>query len=315
MKRVRKMMIGTNFDAAHTLALLQAAPVGEIALLDPRTNGVPVAGTAEEIVIARRCADSDGNAYTEFSDPIPLRNITSMTHTDWAASDAKVMTVTLTAGLTPTEGEIFELIFTDYNDYNYIVSPRRVYYEATAADVAAGDPSDAIKDGLIAAINADVSMPNLTAASGGVDIITVTGAAVRGGGGTNVINNFRADYEVLFDINAGTGLAGNATIATTTPPDKGCGMFREIRKMEEDHKGFKGHLNRTIYPTSVNIQYHSDPNVANGYDVLVIEFKSPQHTQTEGDVPFLQTLTVAVDEAAVLNERALDIFDDINLLR
>jgi hypothetical protein len=291
------MIIGDAYTAVDKVTLL-AGTVGDVAVFDVETNAAPTAATLE-ITVATLCADSLGRTFIDESNPILLRDVTSYKSVGWATSQPKTVDVTIPATIVVAIGDIFELIITDYNDYNYIMSPRRIYYEATAADLL-GTPEDNIAAGLAAQIAADISMPNVTAVAA-ANVITVTGSAVVGAGGANVINNFRADYEVLFNVNSGQGLVGVATIAVTQAPDKGCGMFREVRKLEEIHKGYKGHINRVIYPTSVDIQYKSrdltlDAVPANGYDLLAIEFKSPQYTETEGDVHFQQSLTIAVPE-------------------
>jgi hypothetical protein len=289
MKRVQKMIIGVDFDGAiaDRNALL-AGTAGDTMIVDVDTGLAAVAG-ATKVAIATLCVDGDGRPFIEESDIIELRKVQTNGLSTYAASAPKEQVVTIPA-ISPSAGDEFEVIISDYNDYNYIVNPRRIRYKAVA-----GDTETEVAAGLAAAISDDVSMPNLSATSA-LGVLTVQGKAVLGN--SNVINNFRADYEILFNIYLGEGLIGVATVATTpNTPDKGCGTFREVRKMEEIHKGYKGHLNRVIYPTSVNIQYKSlSPAMGGpvGYDLYVVEFLAYQHTQTEGNVDFEISTTIAL---------------------
>lgn len=290
MRRVEKMIIGVQYVAHADIAALLLGAVGDVVIFDVETNAIAAPG-ARDVFIATLCADSDGVLFVEQSDPIGISQITHKRESINAPSAAKVQDVVIPA-IVATQDQVFGLIISDYNDYNYIVNPKRIEFKANA-----GDTEVEISEGLATAVNSDVSMPNLLA--DGLTVpgtVTLTGVAVRGGGGSNVINNFRADYEILFNTNLGENLIGFATVTTTTPPDKGCGTFREVRKMEETHKGYKGHLNRVIFPTSVNIQYKSVVGV--GYDLLVLEYRGPQYTETEGDVHFQKALTVAIPAGA-----------------
>ena len=287
MKRVSKMTIGLKYVAHANLAALQGGIIGDVAIFDPTTNAVPDPG-AYSYIICTLCADSDGNTFVDMSDPIVVGKTTSRTNSDFIPPVAKVQPIEL-AGITAVDGNRYEVIITDYNDYNYIVNPKRISYEA-----APGDTIALITDGLAAQINSDVSLPNLVAVSDTVSLITLTAKSVPGSG--QVINNFRADYEILFNVQLGDNMIGEAVLNAPTLADKGCGSFREVRKMEETHKGYKGHLNRVIYPTSVNIQYKSDSTKQ--YDLLVIEHNAPQHTNTEGVVDSQNTMIVAVPQDA-----------------
>lgn len=297
MKRVSKMTIGTSFDATMTRANALTQTVGEVGIIDIETGAAATGAASEKrVAIIMLCSDSDGRLYVEESAPIEMGSIQTYNDSLYSASTAKEQEIDVTGITTLVAADIngvdnvFELFVTDYNDYNYIIGRKRFEYVGKTGDTAA-----MIGTALALQITTDVSIPNISATSA-AGVITVIGKAVIGSGTSNVINNFRADYEVLFNMVAGKGLYGVAVISTTVFADKGCGTQREVRKMEEVHKGYKGHLNRVIYPTSVNILYKSVN--AGGYDLYVIEHKGNQYTETEGDVHFQLAHTVALNAGA-----------------
>lgn len=318
MKRVQKLIVGTQYAPQATVVdHVNLGADGDVGVFNTATGAVAVPGDAE-VTIAVRCSDSDGRPYVEQSLPIPIGNISTARPGPFLLSSPKQVDVDLSAVPAPSAGggEVYEIFVTDYNDYNYIIGRRRIEYEAKAGDVLAD-----VVTGLITNINDDVSLPNLIASYSnddkptdpapvdpGDNIIKIIGKAVGGSGASNVINNFRADYEILFEIILGENLFGLA-VNTVTLPQQGCGTFREVRKLEEIHKGYKGHLNRVIFNTSTNIQYKSmspAQGVA-GYDLYTIEWKSPQYTETEGDVHFQIAHTIAVNEA---DAQAFELFFD-----
>jgi len=283
MKQVQDLIIGTSYDTTLTLANFATKAVGAVNIIDPETGASWVSG-GNSIIIARVCADSDGRLFVRQSLPVGSNLIRSHVSKTYTASTAKQMTVTIPA-ITPSAGDVFELFITDYNDYNYIVGRRRIAYEAVS-----GDAETEVAAGLAAQINSDDSIPNVSATSA-AGVITIVGEPVSGSG--NVINNFRADYEVLFNIALAEGLSGIASLDTPVNASKGCGTYREIRKIEEVYKGYKGYLNRVIYPTSVNIQY--DSAVGSTYDTDTIQHKQYQHTNNEGNVnPEVSTIIAGV---------------------
>lgn len=293
MKRVQKLVVGTAFSQAASLVDHVAATAGNVGVYNAIT-GLPAVPGDNEVIIAVKCEDSDLRPYVEQSQ-MRISDITSARGAGYIASAPKRVDIDMNGIAAPSAqgGERYEIFVTDYNDYNYIIGRKRIEYEAIA-----GDGIAEVVAGLTVAINEDVSMPNLIATDLGGNILRVEGAAVGGSGSTNVINNFRADYEILFEIILGENMFGLAT-TTVTPPVQGCGTFREVRKLEEIHKGYKGYLNRVIYPTSVNIQYKSLSPAQGvvGYDMYSIEHKSPQYTETEGDVHFQVVTNVAINEA------------------
>jgi hypothetical protein len=293
MKRVQKLIVGSAYVQAADLVGHVSANPGEVGIYNRETGAPAVAGD-DEIVVAVKCEDSDGRPYIEQSMPIKLRNISNAKGVDYAASNPKDVEVDL-AGITVTEGTVYEIFITDYNDFNYIIGRRRIDYRATAADAVTG--STAIRDGLVYAINADVSIPNVIATAGAGSLMNIVGKAVGGSGASNVINNFRANYEIFFEVILGANLFAAAVITGTILPSQGCGTFREVRKLEEISKGYKGVTNRVIFPTSVNVQYKSQGAPVVGYDLYTIEHKSDQYTETEGDVHFQIGTTIAIDEA------------------
>lgn len=297
MKRVQDLIVAADYDAALTLANFASGTDGDINIIDPST-GVAWAAGGESFVIARVCSDSQGRKYVRQSLPVHSGQIQNYVSKDYAASTPKIMTVTIPA-ITPSAGDVFELFLTDYNDAQYIVGRRRIAYEAVT-----GDTATLVAAGLAAQINADDSMPNVSATSA-LGVVTITGAAVDGSG--NVITDFRANYEVLFNIALAENLSGVATLATTQNPAKGCGSYREVRKLEEIYKGYKGFTNRVWNSATIsNIQY--DAASGSTYDVSTIMHKSRFHTNLEGDVPQLISTHVAFVEGAAADtfETALD---------
>ena len=225
MKRVQDLIIsgigtgtGGEYDNTITMANFASKTAGDINIIDPAT-GISWATGGESAVVVRVCTDSDGRFYVRQSLPLSKGQIRSYVSKDYAVATPKIMTLNL-AGIAATAslGDVHELWITDYKDSNYIVPRRRIAYEA-----AAGDTPTLVAVGLAAAINADVSLPNVTATSA-TTIVTITGAAVDGSG--NVISDFRANYEVLFNIALAENLSGVATLATTQVPANGCGSYR-----------------------------------------------------------------------------------------
>lgn len=277
MKQVLDIQIGVTYDATLTIANFATKAIGATNMADVETGAV--ASTSTRVLsIITVCADSDGNLYLGQSPPIHQNNIVSESGNVFAASVTKEIDFTIT-GLVVVAGDEYVFWITDLNDYNYILPRRRMSYVATEADAVAANPDQAVAAGIVAAVNADVSEPNVTATNL-LAVITITGKAVTGSG--NVINNFRSAPEILFGVTLADNLSQFVASIAITDPDPGCGVSREVRKLEEIHKGNKGHLNRVIYPTSSNIQYKTVP--ATDYDLISIEHNGPQHTNTEGDV-------------------------------
>lgn len=287
MKRVQDLIIATTYDTGLTLANFAAAADGAVNIIDPAT-GVSWATGGESFLVAKVCSDSDGVKFLRQSLVVHSGEIEHYVSKDFTASTAKEVEVDLAAVTGTLAGDVYEIFLTDYADPQYILGRRRISYEAKA-----GDTPTLIAAGLAAAINSDVSMPNVSATSA-TTVVTIVGKAVPGSG--NVINSFRGDYEVNFNVAIAENLAGVATVTTTVTPAKGCGTSREVRKMEEVYKGYRGYTNRVIYPTSVNIQYET----INGtnYDVSTIMHKQPFHTNNEGSVPAQVSSVVAFVEGA-----------------
>jgi hypothetical protein len=290
MKRVQDLIVGSTFDATVTLANFATKAAGAVNIIDPET-GIAWATGGNSAVVVRVCQDSDGRFFIRQSLPLLKRQIRSYVSKDYVAPAPKVMSIDVSA-VSPSTGDIFEIFITDYKDFNYIIPRRRIEYVATASDTTAAD----IKTGLIAAINADVSLPNVNATDGGGDIVTVTGAAIDGSG--RVINDFRANYEVLFNIALAENMAGVAVVALVTSASKGCGHNREVLKLEEIYKGYKGYTNRVIYPSSNNIQFDTDTTTPGTYDVTTVMHDQPEHTNNEGSAPAQVSTVVAMLEAA-----------------
>ena len=300
MKRVIDLAIGLEYEAAlvPTAASLATAGVGDMNIIDVATNVAAVAGTVERAAILTVCANSDGEKFFRTSLPIHSENVTSYPGVvSYVEEDPKQITFDISA-LVPVEDREYALFITDENDFNYIIGRRRISYVATAADVATG--FQAVVDGLVSAINGDVSLPNVTA-SDALGVITITGKAVPGSG--NVINGFRAAHEVLFDVILSDNLTAFSTVVAQNP-DPGCGTKREIAKLEEIYKGNRGVTNRVIFPTSTNVQYAWN-GAATGYETYAIEHDQPQHTNTEGSVP-AQTVTVVALDKDATNKAAFD---------
>jgi hypothetical protein len=310
MKRVQKLLVASSLaGSSDKTDFYQNALAGQIDAFDAETGTTLTAvSTPNKIVIGVMCEDSEGKRYVEESEIIEMNTPTAFGLKEYFASTAKSVSFDMSA-VSIIAGNVYEFWITDYNDYNYIIGRRRISYEAKPGDVLAD-----VVEGLIVACNNDDSIPNVaatwsngddpedpTSTDPGDNIVLITGKAVSGSGSTNVINNFRADYEILFEVVLGENLYGVTSITPVTAADKGCGTFREVRKLEEIHKGYKGYLNRVIYPTSVNIQYKSLPVSQGGpagYDMYVIEHKAPQYTVTEGDVHFQVSSNIAMNEGA-----------------
>lgn len=298
MKRVQDLIVAGSYDNTLTLANFATKADGAVNIIDPAT-GVSWASGGETMLIARVCSDSDGRKFLRQSLVIHQGKVEHYVSKDFTASTPKVIEVDVTALTGITVGNVYELFITDYADAQYIVGRRRISYEAKA-----GDTPTLVAAGLATAINNDSSMPNVTATDA-AGVVTITGAAVAGSG--NVINNFRSDYEINFNVALAENLSGVATQTTTQTPSKGCGTYREIRKLEEVYKGYRGYINRVIYPTSVNIQY--DSAVGSTYDVSTIMHKQPFHTNLEGDVPAQVSTVIAFVEGVDADtfEAALDV--------
>ena len=285
MKRVQDLIVssisvaagvdtGGELDAAMTLANFGSATEGDVNIIDPAT-GIAWATGGDSAVVIRACADSDGNPFVRQSLPLIKGQIRSYTHKEYAEATPKKMTLDL-SGLpaNAAQGDIHELWITDYKDSNFIIPRRRISFVATAT---LKTPTQ-VAAGLAAQILDDVSMPNVTATSAG-DVLTVIGAAVDGSG--NIINDFRASHEILFNIGLGEGVAAGVLL-TTVPAFKGCGTYREVRKLEEIYKGYRGYTNRVIYPSSSNIMHDQ-----------------PFHTNNEGAVPSQVSTVISMDSSLI----------------
>jgi hypothetical protein len=292
MKRVQDLIVGTTYDTTITMANFATKAAGAINIIDPAT-GISWATGGESAMVVRVCQDSDSRFYIRQSLIMGSGLIKNHDAKEYAAATPKIMTLTLTAlPANASLGDIHELWITDYNDSNYIVPRRRIEFVATATL----ETPTQVAAGLAAAILADVSLPNVTATSAG-DVLTITGAAVDGS--NNVIVGFRAAHEVLFNLGLGEGL-GLGVAATTQVADKGCGSYREILKLEEIYKGYRGFTNRVWNSGNVsNIQY--DSVSTDNYDVNSIMHSQPQHTNNEGNVnPQVSTVIALEQSVAVL---------------
>lgn len=74
-----------------------------------------------------------------------------------------------------------------------------------------------------------------------------------------------------FEVGLDDGFDSSATVVLTTAPDPGVGNFNQVRILEFETIGYKGHLNRVMFQDSPT--FHT----INGtdYDVYVIEHLSP----------------------------------------
>ena len=291
MKQVQDLIIGTSYDTTLTLANFATKAVGAINIIDPETGSSWATG-GNSFVVARVCQDSDLRYYVRQSLPIGTGLIRNHVAKEYAAATAKTMTITIPATV-PVAGDVYEFFVTDYNDAQFITGRRRIAYEAVATDL---DNED-IADGLVAQLNSDESMPNLSAANV-LGVITVTGEAVAGS--NNIIAGFRAAHEVLFNIALAENMAGVSVVAAGNPAAKGCGTNREIKRLEETYKGYRGFTNRVWNSATIsNIQY--DTSTGDDYDVNTIQHKAYQHTNNEGNVnPVVSTIIALEESVAVL---------------
>ena len=92
-----------------------------------------------------------------------------------AESDAVAQVDTITIGGRVAQGDVFSITFQEQSSLLETESTTIISYTATAADEAAGDPQQNIRDALVSAINGNGTLSGfITAASGTSNTLTVT---------------------------------------------------------------------------------------------------------------------------------------------
>ena len=317
MKRVSKILFPVAEDttlapATMTPAQLAAASDGGYLVVDPST-GVKALGTAKEIEVLVKCGDGIVS-----SGPIKKGYVkTGFAQSNRVAAAPRIQTTGTLP--TPVTGTEYVIYIAKKEDDNYFLPRKRFAVVATAAMTNATLLGDAfvelIEDVAGGATNNELGLSVANAAG----VLTFTGA--NSNSATPMLSsNVKYAWESLFEVVLADNLE-TVSLTRTQEPDKGCGEGSEIRKLEEIHKGYLGHLNNvkfsnvaygTGYTYKSLLSADSDPT---RYDMVVIEYDSPHNSVVEGNTPFQETVVFAAPTGGVCNSAgALALADFVTLL-
>lgn len=289
MKRVSKILFPVDVDstlapATMTPDQLRDASEGGYLVVDPVT-GLEATATASEIEIIVKCGDGIVS-----SGPIKKGKVSAYSRSEFATSIARIQTTGTLP--TPVVGTEYVIYIAKKEDDNYFLPRKRFAVVATAAMVDATALGDAfvslIEDNAGGAINNELGLSVANAAG----VLTFTG--VDSNSATPMLSsNVKFAYESLFEVVLADNLEGVA-LTRTAEPDKGCGEGSEVRKLEEIHKGYLGHLNNVTFSNiAYGTGYIYKSAFATDYDLAVIEYDSPFNSVVEGNTPFQESIVLA----------------------
>jgi hypothetical protein len=298
MKRVSKILFPVAEDtnlAPNTITptLLNNAVDGAYLLVDKAT-GVKATAASKEIELVVKCGEG-----LVTSGPIKKGFVkTGYSRTQFDASEPRIQTTTDFP--VPVVGTEYVLYVTNQEQDNYFLPRQRFAIVATPAMTSEADLVDAfvalIEDVPTEGINVELGVSAARVAN----TLELTGVEVNSAS-PMLSSNKKFEYEVLFELALADNLE-DVDVLRTQEPDPGCGEGSEMRKLEEVHKGYLGHLNNvTFSQVAYGTGYVYKSDFAVDYDVVVVEYESPFHTQTEGNVNFEESIVIAAPTATILD--------------
>lgn len=257
LTRVNKIFIGTNISRTASLVITGSganAALGEVFVVDKNKQLLSPGSTINDtpnIYIGE--AQSDTYSYvTEtgtsvtgvrrilYSDPIDGTNVMNYSGRPYTAIAEEVVTINGTT-FAPVVGTeyVLRLIYSDtYERPGQVTASIRYIAKTTVvADLYAA---------FVAAINKN---PNRRVqASGGTTNIVLTGRSLTLNGQTDTVNAIDDYYQVNFKATLYSGNWGDVAVVYTTRPTPGNGTWQRVRDAEKNSLGYKGIMNRVVFP-------------------------------------------------------------------
>ncbi len=349
LNRVNKVFIGKQIARTSSLSLAVTSPgsqniaQGEIVVLDQNKNILSAGATISEtpiIYIAEGLPDTysivntAGTSITGirkilYSDPIRGMYIRNYEGRAYSASTEEVVTITMTTNFTPVVGALYKIrvIYTDtFEKPGQVTST--YYYNALTAYT--GD----LVIAFAALINADPNarvIATYTGTSGNQNgVLILTGKVLPYNGVTDSVNSIDIYQQVNFKATLYSNNYGTSTVAITTRPTPGQGIWQRVRDDEKLSMANQRGVTNFIWFPIITPPFRTQDGVVNGtvagtYNTIIIEHEADVLTndnQYRKQQP--QTTTIYMFTSASQVQDVLDVlnpwmastpnaFDSVNL--
>lgn len=252
MKNVTDLIVAKDVSSSE----------GFISIVGPTGTALVAGQTVADVPIIHIQQEVAGSVIIR-SQPIFGARVKRYTGQSYAAPVVQITTVDPVSVSNSTE-YLFRISITSQDQ----VEPIRRSYSVTTD--ASATPTELVTL-LKARINADDSVA-----------ITATGSStlILTSDTPSVIVNHSVPMDVnadRFTVGLDDGWSSSATKTATATPDPGSGSFNQVRMLEWETKGYKGHLNRVMFADSPTFYSVAAAN----YDQYIISHGAPIELGTQ----------------------------------
>lgn len=238
---------------------VDALGVGEFAVISKEGSQITVLEKDDVF----RIVTGKLNGSPKYSDFLKASGITSVSLQPYRASQEQEVTVVFD---TPVEGLNYNLSVINNSDKEVLQrrQDKRSYgYRGKSGET----DGSAIASAIAALINADQASVVTATVSGST--LTLTAKSTAGKVDAAGLEVPQYYFEVfLYEEDANGSFNPSGTLTTAQVVDFGSGSYTQVKTIEQTAQGNEGYFNRTQFPV---VQYPSDLNPAETYDLLVIE--------------------------------------------
>jgi hypothetical protein len=281
LTRVTKVLIGKDISRTASIVNIYAASPqpadGEILVLDKNKTPLAAGSTIVDSDVIYLCQGTSttynytndaGTTVTaarrlKFSDPIEGKLVKGYRGTPYTAKAERTITfAAITAPLTAGTEYVLRVVYKDVN-------AKRGQFSKSYRFISTGTTSQAVFDGLRAAIAAD---SGARVAGSGTTTLILTGKEIaEGATALSDIDKFQmVDFDAFLTyVNSSANqVAVTGAAKTNSFVEYGFGEWELVRDIEKDQLGYEGILDQTSFPQVT----HSLSTVLNEtYDTIVID--------------------------------------------